>query len=340
MAQDLRDPRGSPTNGRSPVVPVAPTNGVEVVEDAREAARTTRFVTVHGYRRAYRMVGHGPALLLIHGIGDSSSSWVPLMPRLAERFTVIAPDLLGHGNSDKPRADYSVGGFANGMRDLLELLGIRTATIVGHSLGGGVAAQFAYQYPQRCERLVLVSTGGIGRGVTPALRLATTPVAEMMALMPMLRFPLVRMWNRLGLEALRWSGHDLGRDTSDILRVIDALPDTEARLAFTRTLRTAVDWRGQVVTMLDRHYLNPSLPVQLIWGDADGVIPVQHAHQVHAAMPGSRLEIFEQAGHFPHHRDPDRFVQVVMDFIDDTAPSRHEPERWRQRLRGGPIPAR
>src|SRR4051812_2896767 len=173
MAQDLRDPRGSPTNGRSPTVPLAPTNGVEVVEDAREAARTTRFATVHGYRRAYRLAGHGPAVLLIHGIGDSSSSWVPVMSALAERFTVIAPDLLGHGNSDKPRGDYSVGGFANGMRDLLEVLGIARATVVGHSLGGGVASQFAYQYPQRCERLVLVSSGGIGRGVTPMLRAAT-----------------------------------------------------------------------------------------------------------------------------------------------------------------------
>jgi pimeloyl-ACP methyl ester carboxylesterase len=308
---------------------------LEVREDPEEAVRSTRFVTVHGYRRAYRRAGQGPVLLLVHGIGDSSSSWVPVMPALAERYTVIAPDLLGHGNSDKPRGDYSVGGFANGMRDLLEVLGIRRATVVGHSLGGGVAAQFAYQYPQRCERLVLVATGGIGRDVTPLLRLATAPLAEW--LMPALRLPLVRMYGRLGLEALRLSGHDAGVDAPDILRVLDALPDGQARTAFIRTLRAAVDWRGQVVTMLDRSYLTGALPVQLIWGDRDGVIPVHHARAAHAAMPGSRLAVFEGAGHFPHHADPERFIGVLSDFMDDTAPLPHEAHRWRQRLRRGPT---
>jgi pimeloyl-ACP methyl ester carboxylesterase len=331
MAQHVRH------TGTSRVGSVEAVDGVEVVDEPlAEAAKATRFVNVHGYRRAYRMAGHGPALLLIHGIGDSSSSWVPLMAPLAERFTVIAPDLLGHGNSDKPRADYSVGGFANGMRDLLEVLGIRRATVVGHSLGGGVAAQFAYQYPQRCERLVLVSTGGVSREVTPMLRLATAPTAEMF--MPLLRFPLARMWGRLGLETLRLSGHDLGQDTGDILRVLDALPDGEARVAFTRTLRTAVDWRGQVVTMLDRCYLTAGLPVQLMWGDRDGVIPVHHAHRAQDAMPGSRLEVFEGAGHFPHHTDPERFVRVLIGFVEDTDPARHEPERWQRRLRRGVTP--
>lgn len=301
-----------------------------------EALRSTRFVRIHGYRRAYRVAGRGPALLLIHGIGDSSSSWVPLLPALATRFTVVAPDLLGHGNSDKPRADYSVGGFANAMRDLLEVLGIERATVVGHSLGGGVAAQFAYQYPQRCERLVLVSTGGVARDVTPVLRMVTAPFAELT--LPMLRLPVNRLWGRVALEALRLLDNDLGRDATDVLRVLDALPDGRARVAFTRTLRTAVDWRGQVVTMLDRCYLTGSLPVQLIWGDRDGVIPVAHAHRAHAAMPGSRLEIFAGAGHFPHHSDPERFLALLTGFIDDTRPAEHDPDEWRRRLRRGAPP--
>jgi pimeloyl-ACP methyl ester carboxylesterase len=324
-------------SGETPLASVGTGDGIEIVDETPvEAVRTTRFVAVHGYRRAYRVAGSGPALLLIHGIGDNSSSWVPLMPALARRFTVIAPDLLGHGNSDKPRGDYSVGGFANGMRDLLEVLGIDRATVVGHSLGGGVAAQFAYQYPQRCERLVLVSTGGVGRGVTPMLRAVTAPLAEWM--MPATQFPLTRLWGRVGLEMLRLAGHDLGRDADDILRVLDALPDAQHRVAFTRTLRTVVDWRGQVVTMLDRSYLTDAMPVQLIWGDRDGVIPVRHAHEAHAAMPGSRLEVFEGAGHFPHHTDPARFLRVLAGFVDGTAPARHSPDRWRQRLRRGPTP--
>ena len=114
-----------------------------------------------------------PALLLIHGIGDSSDTWRPVLQALARTHTVIAPDLLGHGRSEKPRADYSVAAYANGMRDLLSVLEIDRVTVVGHSLGGGVAAQFAYQFPDRCERLVLVDSGGVGRSVSPLLRLAT-----------------------------------------------------------------------------------------------------------------------------------------------------------------------
>jgi pimeloyl-ACP methyl ester carboxylesterase len=133
---------------------------------------------VHGYRRAYRMAGTGPAVLLIHGIGDSSRTWLHVFTELAKRYTVIAPDLLGHGDSDKPRADYAAAAYACGMRDLLTLLDIERATVVGHSLGGGVAMQFAYQFPERCDRLVLVSTGGIARAVHPILRWAALPGVE------------------------------------------------------------------------------------------------------------------------------------------------------------------
>lgn len=292
-----------------------------------------RDVVVHGHRRAYRMMGDGPPLLLLHGIGDSSEGWRPLMPRLAERYTVIAPDLLGHGESDKPRADYSVAAYANGMRDLLEVLGIDRVTVVGHSLGGGVAAQLTYQYPERVERLVLVATGGVSRTVTPPLRLAAAPFAEV-ALLPM-QLPFARLGGRLIVAALQLAGHDLGRDGDDILRVFDGLPDGSARTAFNRTLRSAVDWRGQVVTMLDRCYLTEAMPTLIVWGDHDGVIPVGHGKMAHAAMPGSRLEIFAGAGHFPHHHDPDRFVTLLDDFVATTEPAAHDPGAFRDLLRQG-----
>ncbi len=133
------------------------------------------FRTIHGYRRAFRIAGDGPALLLIHGIGDNSSTWREIIPHLARKYTVIAPDLLGHGRSDKPRSDYSVAGYANGVRDLLSVLGIDRVTVVGHSLGGGVAMQFAYQFPQLIDRLVLVSAGGVTKDVHPALRALSLP---------------------------------------------------------------------------------------------------------------------------------------------------------------------
>src|SRR5689334_18884371 len=149
------------------------------LRSVREVTPTLEFRTIHGYRRAFRAAGSGPAILLIHGIGDNSTTWSSVQSTLAQRFTVIAPDLLGHGLSDKPRADYSVAAYANGMRDLLTVLGIERATLVGHSLGGGVAMQFAYQFPERTERLVLVASGGAGHGVSPLLRACTLPGANL-----------------------------------------------------------------------------------------------------------------------------------------------------------------
>jgi len=291
---------------------------------------------VHGHRRAYRMCGSGPALLLLHGIGDSSLGWEPLMAPLAERFTVIAPDLLGHGESDKPRADYSVAAYANGMRDLLDVLGVERVTVVGHSLGGGVAAQFAYQYPERCDRLVLVATGGVGPEVHPLLRLATLPLAEIVVV-PM-QLPPARLVGRLCLEVLRRSGTDLGRDADELARVVDGLPDGAARGAFSRTLRSAVDWRGQVVTMRDRAYLGVDVPTLVVWGDRDAVIPVSHASLVQEALPDARVEVFSGAGHFPHHHDPERFLEVLGEFVDSTMPAVHDPEVRRARLQGSDGP--
>jgi len=292
-----------------------------------------RHRTVHGYRRAYRMAGRGPALLLVHGIGDSSESWLPVMAALARDHTVIAPDLLGHGDSDKPRADYTVAAYANGMRDLLDILGVERVTAVGHSLGGGVAAQLAYQFPERCERLVLVATGGAGREVTPVLRLASAPLAELF-LAP-LRWPAVQPAVQAALRVAGALGNDLAQDRDHVGRILAGLPAGDAQVAFSRTLRSVVDWRGQVVTMLDRCYLAEAVPTLLVWGDRDGVIPVDHARRAHAAMPGSRLEVVAGAGHFPHHADPDRFVALLAEFVAATAPARYDRDRWRARLRAG-----
>jgi len=295
------------------------------------------FYNIHGYRRAYRIAGQGPAVLLIHGIGDNSTTWLDVIAHLASRHTVIAPDLLGHGRSDKPRADYSVPAYANGMRDLLAVLGIDEVTVVGHSLGGGVAMQFAYQFPHLVQRMVLVSTGGVTREVNPALRFASLPVAQ--ELLGLLQLPGLLPAIRAVGNVLERVGNDLGHETPDLMRVLAALPEAGARSAFLRTLRAVVDWRGQVVTMLDRSYLTQGMPVQLIWGERDPVIPVTHARLAQAAMPGSRLEVFAGAGHFPHRDDLPRFLSVVEDFIADTEPGSYDPEQWRTLLRAGPPDA-
>ncbi|WP_406459390.1 alpha/beta hydrolase [Streptomyces sp. NBC_00876] len=292
-----------------------------------------RYHTVHGYRRAYRIAGEGPAILLIHGIGGSSATWKNLIPELARNHTVIAPDLLGHGASDKPRADYSVAGYANGIRDLLGVLGIERATLIGHSLGGGVAMQFAYQFPERTDRLILVSAGGVGREVTPVLRAVSLPGADL--LLSTLSLPGMRTQVGLLTRLMKLLDTDLGQDAAELLNVVDALPDATSRAAFISTLRSVVDWRGQLITMLDRCYLAAGMPTMLLWGTRDSVLPVRHAYRAHAAMPGSRLEIFDGAGHFPFHADPVRFCALIDDFISTTTPADWSPERWRVVLRKG-----
>lgn len=303
----------------------------EVEFDTGEFA--TRSKVIHGYKRAYRLAGSGPVLLMIHGIGDSSATWRTVMPQLARDYTVLAPDLLGHGASAKPRGDYSVAGYANAMRDLLTVLDIDKVTVVGHSLGGGVAAQFAYEYPDRFERLVLVSTGGVSRTVSPLLRLAAAPGVDLM--MPVLSAGPMRSGGRVIGEVLRFFGQGLGIDLEEILRVFGSLPDAESRQAIVRTLRASIDWHGQVITMLDRAYLVQDVPTLLIWGAKDAIIPVHHGYDAHQAMPGSRLEVFDDAAHFPHHTDPARFLRVLREFLTTTKPVEYTPERWRAILQAG-----
>jgi pimeloyl-ACP methyl ester carboxylesterase len=290
-------------------------------------------IELHGRRVIYRIAGSGPPVVLIHGMLNSSSHWRSVALSLANEYTVVAPDLIGHGDSAAPRGDYSLGAHAASIRDLLAAIGIDRATIVGHSLGGGVAMQFAYQYPERCERLVLVSTGGVSRDVHPLLRIATAPPAGFA--LPILGLRATRVALRGVFHLLRSLETDIGRDADDLIRVFDALPDWAARMAFLRTVRAAVDWRGQHVTMLDRAYLASFMPTMIIWGKRDGVIPYSHALVAHAALPGSRLETFENAGHFPHHSDPARFLAVISDFCSETKPAPFSAEAWRELLRRG-----
>ena len=293
-------------------------------------------VTVHGHRRAYVMAGSGPAILLLHGLACDHTTWEPVIESLARTHTVIAPDMLGHGASDKPRADYSVGGYANGMRDLLTVLGIDTATVVGHSFGGGVAMQFAYQYPERTERLVLVGSGGLGPEVTPAIRAITTPGFHQV--MAVLTAPGLRHLATTSLRLLARSGMRGVRDLREVADIYESFKDPHARAAIRHVVRAVVDWKGQIVTMSDRAYLTEAMPMCVIWGADDLVIPVGHASNARALAPTARVEIIPNAGHFPHKDHPERFVMIVRDFIRSTEPSSYDRDRWRELLdEGGAV---
>ena len=292
-----------------------------------------QYVTIHGHRRAFVKLGTGPALLLLHGLGCDHTTWLPVLDSLARRYTVIAPDLLGHGLSDKPRADYSVGGFANGMRDLLTVLDVDKVTVVGHSFGGGVAMQFAYQFPERTERLVLVGSGGLGPEVSRAIRAITTPGFHQV--MGVLTLPGIRHAGEAGLRLLSRSGIKEFRDFDEVAAIYRTFEDPSARAAVRHVVRAVVDWQGQIVTMADRAYLTDAMPMCVIWGAEDRVIPTGHADHAAELAPKARIEIMPDAGHFPHKDHPERFVRILHDFVRTTRPASYSRARWRRLLEQG-----
>ncbi|HEY3842178.1 MAG TPA: alpha/beta fold hydrolase [Acidimicrobiales bacterium] len=286
-------------------------------------------VSIHGHQVRYRMEGEGPAILLIHGIAGSSRTWRYIMPTLAERYTVIAPDLIGHGQSAKPTGDYSLGAYASGMRDLLRVLGVLRASIVGQSFGGGVAMQLAYQHPECCERLVLVDSGGLGREVSWLLRFMAFPGSEY--LMPVIFPSLIGQRGDQISRILHDRGIRMPR-LGEMWRSYASLTDASNRSSFIRTIRSVIDPGGQTVSAMDRFYLAESVPTMLVWGDRDSIIPVSHAYAAHEDLPASRLEIIEGSGHFPHVEDPARFLEVLSDFLDSTEPARVDPGDFQQLL--------
>ena len=289
-----------------------------------------RTIELHGHPVSYRLAGSGPVLVLIHGITSSSRTWERVLPALAEHHTVLAPDLLGHGESAKPRGDYSLGAYASGVRDLMIALGLTPATVVGHSLGGGIAMQLAYQFPERIERLALVSSGGLGREVNLILRAATLPGSEYV--LPLLCAPVLRDAVRTLGRAAGVVGLKPGSDLQGILEGFGSLAAIDARRAFLHTARSIIDLTGQRVSAQDRLYLAAGMPTLIVWGENDPMIPVAHGREAHAEMPGSRLEVFADAGHFPFNDDPVRFAAVLRDFVAGTAPAEHDEERIRRLL--------
>jgi len=289
-------------------------------------------IELHGRRAVYRIAGGGPPVVLIHGMLNSSSHWQSVALELARDHTVLAPDLIGHGDSAAPRGDYSLGAHAASIRDLMAAIGIDRASIVGHSLGGGVAMQFFYQFPQRVERLVLVSSGGLGHEVSPLLRTAALPgVAPLLALtiQPRLIAAIGAAGRRMRERALGAGVH-----VQAIARALRPLENGDARLAFLNTLRSVIDVHGQRVSATDRLYLLESMPTMIVWGERDNTIPLEHGVRAHEAIPHSVFRTLPRAAHFPHLEDPDGLSRVLREFIANTRPGRIEDADWGAVLAG------
>src|SRR6476469_1934570 len=284
-------------------------------------------IELHGHRVSYRIAGSGPPVVLIHGMVNSSRHWERVAMPLADSYTVVAPDLIGHGDSATPRGDYSLGAHAASIRDLLTAIGIERATIVGHSLGGGVAMQFFYQFPQRTERLALISSGGLGDDVSPLLRGAALPGSA----------ALLRLATRPRLVgALAGAGKKLReRDVSAgvylqaVARALGPLQDPGSRRAFLQTLRAVIDVQGQKVSARDRLYLLGEMQTLIIWGERDRTIPLSHGLEAAGSIPNCRFETLPKAAHFPNLEDPEGLAGILGDFLATTAPAHIVDSEWR-----------
>ena len=290
--------------------------------------------SVHGHLVRYAEAGAdtgGPVVVLIHGIASRAVQWEGVMTVLGEHAHVIAPDLLGHGESAKPRGDYSLGGHASGIRDLLAALGHDRISLVGHSLGGGIAMQFAYQFPERVERLALVNSGGLGREVSFFLRAATLPGAELV--LPLLTASWVRRAGTRAHALLGRTGRDLPAGLLECLAGFASLADPGTREAFVHTCRAVLDHRGQRIDARDRLYLARDLPIFVVWGRKDAIIPVEHGEALVEHVPGTTLEVFEQSGHFPHLTEPQRLGDVLVRWLRETPAVELDPSDLTERIR-------
>ena len=298
-------------------------------------------LVVHGNAVSYAESGAdsgGPVVVLVHGIASRAAQWERVMERLGESCHVIAPDLLGHGASAKPRGDYSLGAHACGIRDLLAALGHDRVSLVGHSLGGGIAMQFAYQFPERVERLALVCSGGLGREVSVFLRAATLPGAELV--LPLLAGSWVRRGAAQVRAALTRVRIGLPQGLEECLVGFGSLGDRGTREAFVHTVRSVLDPAGQRVDARDRLYLAADLPLVVVWGRKDAIIPVAHGEALAESVPGTRLEVFEQSGHFPHLTEPDRLARLLAGWMVDTPAVTLDPSTLTERLRAPLAAAR
>ena len=294
---------------------------------------TWQDLPLHGNLVRYGESGRdsgGPLVVLVHGIASRAAQWEQVMARLGTSCHVIAPDLLGHGGSAKPRGDYSLGAHACGVRDLLAALGHDRVTLVGHSLGGGIAMQYAYQFPERVERMALVCSGGLGREVSGWLRAATLPGAEWV--LPVIAGSWVRVLGERAGRLVARGPVGVPAGLAESLRGYASLGDGATREAFVHTARSVMDVKGQRVDARDRLYLAADLPLLVVWGARDAIIPVEHGRELARRVPGARLEVFEQCGHFPHLAEPDRLATVLAGWLASTAPASLDPHALTRRL--------
>lgn len=281
------------------------------MKSLHDARPPDRYVNVGRVSTRFWQAGdEGPDVVLVHGLGGSVENWAENIGVLAREHRVWALDLMGAGRSDKPAVSYSVGNLARFLTDFLDTQGLERASLVGHSLGGGVSLQVAIRCPERVDRLVLVSSAGLGREIAPVLRVCTLPIVGEIVIRPS-REGTARLLRRLV--------HDSATVTDQMLdetRALLALPG--ARKALLSYLRDNVTLRGtrpEMVRFTCDNLHDITAPTQIVWGRDDPIVPLAQAYVARQEIPGARLAVFDACGHIPQLECVARFNAVVAGFL-------------------------
>lgn len=272
---------------------------------------SSRQVAANGTTIAWSEVGHGPALVLLHGLADSHRTWRSVAPVLAARFRLFMLDLPGHGRSERPDAPYTLSWYADTIAAWMDAVGLPRAHFCGHSFGGGIAQWMVLAHRHRVDRLALVAAGGLGREVGAALRLATLPIAA-----PFLNSPLFGSGTRLFMQ---WTSRSFAcREAREIdgMARLNATPKTGR--AFHRTLSNCVGIRGQnVQTWHHIHRVESFPPLALFWGARDSVLPVRHAREAGRRIPDATVKVYPHCGHFVHLEAPEQLASDLAGFLQE-----------------------
>lgn len=271
-----------------------------------------RYVKVGETNTRYWVTGQGSPLLLIHGLGASCDYWRYNIRAFSQGYQVYALDLPGFGRSDKRIDDYSLHFAGEFVAAFLDAQGVDRASLVGNSLGGAVSLQFAVQHPHRLEKLVLVSSGGLGRELPLSFRLLTIPLlGESMAWAWG-----TRVGTRLTLRSIVYDPQVIKDEFVNEMAELARLPGAKEMLL--SVARTGINLRGQNMKLLEpllRRVPEIEAPTLIIWGAQDPIIPVAHAHIAHQMIRNSRLHIFDRCGHMPQIEKPEEFNRLVLEFL-------------------------
>ncbi len=256
-----------------------------------------------------RLCQRGSRVILLHGGNGSIEFWLYNLPELAKHYQVYAFDMVGSGKSDFPIASYSLTYQAKFLAGFMSALNIDSATLIGNSMGGGVALQFTSLYPDRVDKLVLVDSMGLGREISIGIRLITLP-AIVNSLRP----------GRWMIPAMLKSNFDRWRQISpewmELRYQVFAIPGRNpVILNIGQSNFNLLGVRPDVYQPILDSLPNIHQQTLIIWGDRDRIIPVKHAYVAAAGLPNSQLEIFPNCGHHPYLEYPAKFDRSVLNFL-------------------------